>query len=263
MKQRLILILSVLIGVLAFVLTGRYLQAERERLFRDARKIEVIVASRNLPGGSTLRREDLAIKQVYESAVGENVFRPEDHRKILDKRLQYGLRRGEPVWWSYVDLPESARGGLAPMIREGLRAVALPISGAAGVSGHVRPNDRVDLLGTFTFPSADVPGEMESVTLTVLQDVTVLATGQRLARDDGMAGPSGGYSTMTFEVTPREAELLVFAEQARGQLYVALRNPGDVSFEDALPSVNFDHLQTRLPELNRYRQQSIRHKKEF
>jgi pilus assembly protein CpaB len=143
-----------------------------------------------------------------------------------------------------------------------MRALSISVSGAASVSGMVQPNDRVDVLGTFSFPAEGVQGEMESVTLTVLQDVTVLAVGNQLSRrPTDRARRSGGYSTVTLEITPREAELLVFAEQVKGRLVLSLRNASDVSFESDLPSVNFEQLQTTLPDMNRFRQQNIRHKR--
>ena len=71
---------------------------------------------------------------------------------------------------------------------------------------------------------------------------------------------SSGYNTVTVEVTPREAELLVFVENMRGHLTLALRNPEDVSYEKNLPEVNFDMLERELPELNSYRQMILRHK---
>ena len=71
------------------------------------------------------------------------------------------------------------------------------------------------------------------------------------------------YNSVTVEVTPREAELLVFAEHVRGQLILALRNPTDLSYEKDLPNINFQHLENRLPELNEYRQKYIRMKKDI
>jgi Flp pilus assembly protein CpaB len=119
-------------------------------------------------------------------------------------------------------------------------------------------------MGSFSFPSRKNPQQMEWVTLTVLQDVTVLATGQTLGKQVGEGNersrPSAGYSTITVEVTPREAELLVFVENIRGHLTLSLRNPSDVSFERDLPEINFDMLEKELPELNTFRQQKIRHK---
>jgi pilus assembly protein CpaB len=145
-----------------------------------------------------------------------------------------------------------------------MRAISISIGGAAGVSGLVQPSDRVDVLGSFSFPSRRNAQQMEWVTLTVLQDVTVLATGQTLGKQAGegleRSRAASGYSTITVEVTPREAELLVFVENMRGHLTLSLRNPSDVTFERDLPEINFDMLEKELPELNAFRQQKIRHK---
>lgn len=267
MKEKVVLLISILVGILAFWLTNRYLQKEREKLYAGAEKVKVVVAGRSLPAGTVLAVEDLAQSSVYKTAVGENVVRPEDLDTIIGKKLRYSLKRGEPVWWSQVDVPDRRRTGLAPMVRSGLRAISIAIGGADTVSGLVQPNDRVDILGTFSFPARDsAAGEFETVTLTVLQDVTVLATGQQLARTDSGSGQGawrpGGYSMVTLEVSPREAELLTFVQhmKGQGQLTLALRNPEDVGFETELPEVNFTHVEQSLGELNDYRQRYIRHK---
>lgn len=271
MKQKIVLIVAIAVGLVAFWLTSRYLQGERERLYADAERIRVVAAGTDLAAGTVLRIEDLGTQTVFRAAVGEQAVLPQDVDAILGKRLRYGMRRNDPLLWSFVDLPDGVRTGLAPMVRPGLRAISLSLSGDAAVSGLVQPNDRVDLLGTFTFPSRREPGQMETVTLTMLQDVSVLATGQRLARGEGVPGMGmgmqearpGGYSTVTFEVTPREAELLVFAQHMRGQLALSLRNPEDMSFETELPEVNFRHLEAVLEDLNLHRQRAIRHKREL
>lgn len=265
MKQKMVLILSVVCGFIAFVLTNRYLESEKEKLYRGAEKIQVLAAGRDLPVGTIVDpQKDLGTKTVFKSAVGENVCRVEDVETLRSKKVLFPLRKGDPINWSYIDMPDRSRGGLSSMIKPGLRAVSISVSGASAVSGLVQPNDRVDILGTFTFPSRKKPGETEAVTITVLQDVTVYATGNRLGKNaPGMAGAGGSFSTVTLEVTPREAELLVFAQHVKGQLLLTLRNEEDVSFEKDLPEVDFMHIEEKLPELNQYRQKYIRHKKDM
>ena len=260
MKNKLILVVAVLVGILAFWLSASYLDKERRTLYKGAIKVKVIVAKRDLPAMTVLSIEDLAINSVYKSSVGDNVFRVEDLDKISGKRLKYPLKRGEPLWWTHVDMPRDNLTGLSPIIKKRNRAISISISGAAAVSGLVKPNDHVDVLGTFTFPSRTNPQQVESVTLTLMQNVSVLATGQQLAQQvtESGAAEQGGYSTITFEVSPREAEILVFAQQTRGQLYLSLRNPDDIYSEIELPSVNFDYLEAVLKELNEKRQMKIR-----
>lgn len=266
MKQKLILFVSILAGLIAFGLTVKYLQHEREKILAEAKRVEVVVAAADLPAGSIIKQGDIAKKQVFQRSVGARVIMPESAREIIGKKLLFNINRADPIQWSDVDVPFKGEVGLAETILPGMRAISISVDAVSSVSSMIKPNDRVDVLGTFSFPSAEAPDQIETVTLTMLQDVTVLATGQRMAlkttfpADDRPDRAQRGYSTITFEVTPREAELLVFAQTMRGRLYLSLRNPADVSFVTDMPPVNFDHLQNNLPELNLIRQRQIRHK---
>lgn len=266
MKQKIIPIVSVLIGILAFFLTDRFLkrerdalERERQRLMEGARLTHVLGASRDIPSGTVLTKDDVGKLQVSQRNVGNRAILPEQVQMVLGKKVLFNIKALEPILWSDVEGGGVIGTGLARTINHGMRAISLNIGGAQGVSGMVQPNDRVDVLGTFTFPSKNKPGEMESVTLTVLQNVTVLATGQMMANEafDARGRRSGGYSTVTVEVSPEEAELLVFAEQTKGRLTLSLRNPSDVLFKADLPEVNFGHLENELPKINQSRQQRV------
>lgn len=269
MKQRMVLIISVLVGLLAFVMTRSYfehqlaeIEQERQLLLASEKQVDVIVAKKDLPDGTILTKSDLAAMSVPSRAVSKNTITVDDQERIFGKKLKYRLDAREALMWSYVDVPFRPGSGLAPMVSRNMRAVSININGSAGVSGLLQPNDRVDVMGSFSFPSRKETDKTEWVTLTLLQDVTVMATGQTLGRADGgdrLRSPSG-YSTVTVEVTPREAELLVFVENMRGHLTLALRNPEDMSYEKDLPEVNFDKLETELPVLNEYRQRVVRQK---
>ncbi|MEI7436249.1 MAG: Flp pilus assembly protein CpaB [bacterium] len=268
MKQKTVLIFSLIAGLIAFLLTRQYFAAkahqldkERERLFAGIHMVRVVASLRDLPVNTVLRREDLGEKQSLDRDVSKNTVLPADAEQIIGKKLKYSIERGNTLFWSDVDVPFRAGGGLSAIVTPKMRALSVNVSGAAAVSGLVQPNDRVDVLGTFYLPGKN-GAELEAVTLTLLQDVTVLAVGQRTARlGESLDRSAGsGYSMVTFEVTTRETELLVFTETMKGRLTLALRNPSDVSYERELPSLNFDQVQKILPELNQYRQITIRQK---
>ncbi len=269
MKQRMVLIISVVIGLLAFVMTQSYFRAklaalehERALMNSNEKRVEVLAAGRDLPAGTVLIKKDLLSKGILSRDVSKDNILVEDVDKFIGKKIKISVERAKPLMWSYVDVPARPGSGLAPMITSGRRALSISISGAAGVSGLVQPNDRVDVMGSFTFPSRKDPEKTEWVTLTLLQDVSVLALGQTLGKTEpgDRTRPSSGYSTVTLDVTPREAELLVFAENMKGHLTLSLRNPEDVSYEKNLPEINFSMLEEELPSLNTYRQQIIRRK---
>ena len=121
----------------------------------------------------------------------------------------------------------------------------------------VKPNDHVDVIGTFDLSDPGAAVRTKSlVTCTILQNVLVLATGQQTSKSRGKElGLSGGYSTVTLEVTPREAEMLAFSEQIKGRLVLTLRNRNDTSYERELPTVDFEKIKGEIEGLNLRRQQ--------
>ena len=275
MKQKILLVLSVAAGLLAMVLTQQYLAANNRKvenrlreLDRRYAKIGVLAAGRDLPAGTVLQRSDLKGLDVVASGVRGHAVPEQDLGLVIGRKTVAPVQAASPIYWSDLEGGDPSRRGLAADITERMRAISINVSGAAAVSGMVRPNNRVDVIGTFTFPSRTAPGEMELVTMTILQDVTVLACGRETSKTQAGASRPGGeaaggsYSTVTLEVTPREAEMLVFAEQIKGRLALALRNPDDVGYEKELPRVNFGKIEEEIESLNDYRQHTLRNKRE-
>jgi pilus assembly protein CpaB len=273
MKEKVILVVSLIFGLAALLMTTQYLKGKEAdfnkriaEIYAGARKVNVVVARDNIPGGTVLTKKDLIEDAVFASAAGSHAVRRDDVQQVLGKKIMFPVARGDVISWSFIEGGMPTTGGLSSLITPGLRAISLSVGGSSAVSGMIQPKDNVDVLGTFAFPSQDIPGQMETVTLSVLQDVTVLATGQTTSRQQLLAGrgksrSSGGYSTVTLEVTPRESELLVFAQQMKGSLTLTLRHPRDVGWKRDLPTVNFDHLQHELPAINLERQRDVRKKK--
>lgn len=80
------------------------------------------------------------------------------------------------------------------------------------------------------------------VTRTFLQNVRVLAVGTATTPTGAADRGNAAYSNVTVEVTPAEAEMLIFAlGQSRGRLNLVLRNPGDDAITP-LPSVNWTRM---------------------
>lgn len=268
MKQKIILLLSVLAGLIAAFLTGSYISAQKQALEREKsafdrrnRSVDVVVLAKSLPAGTTLTMADLGVLTFPERALREQTIRPEGNTalRLVGRKLAVGVTARQPLLWSDIEGGAPGDGGLASLLPPKMRAISISVSAAASVSQMVRPSDHVDVLGTFTLPSKTVEGVTELVTLTVLQDVLVLATGQETANT--YRGGDLNYALVTLQVTPHEAEVLTFAEQMRGRLTLSLRNPEDLHYEKDLQQINFDRIRTSLEELNTRRQKELLHKK--
>lgn len=267
MKQKVTLIVAILAGLLAAVLTRTYLaskDAELERMKREFRErhgvIEVLCYAENVPGGTKLEMKHLGTRKVPESGLRGQALSKQNADEIIGRKIISGHNNGELVFWSDIEGGNPTGSGLATDIRKKMRAVSINATGAAAVSGMVKPNDHVDVIGTFSFPK---PGDgdkqvQELVTCTMLQNVLVLATGKDTAKTSSAYNFGGSnYSTVTLEVTPREAEMLVFCEQIKGRLALTLRNRNDTSYEKELPQVDFEKIRSEIEELNMKRQMEI------
>jgi len=114
--------------------------------------------------------------------------------------------------------------------------MSMPVDNISGISGLLRPGDRVDIIGTFptgskdqVIPEAGGGSSVGYITMTLLQNVTLLAVGQDIQSNTG-DNDNNSYNSVTMSVTVEEAELLTIA-QTRGELELLLRHPEDVDIE--------------------------------
>ncbi|MFY9719527.1 MAG: Flp pilus assembly protein CpaB, partial [Candidatus Cybelea sp.] len=106
-------------------------------------------------------------------------------------------------------------------LRPGMRAVSIPVDRVKGVSGMILPGDRVDVIAIPPSRSQGAPPKAA----TMLRGIRVLAVGTNL--ENPTATPSAEEAaalTVTLEVTPKQADMLAWADQ-NATLRLALRSP--------------------------------------
>jgi pilus assembly protein CpaB len=144
----------------------------------------------------------------------------------------YPLPQGEPILERQL-AAAGAGAGLTAGIPSGMRAISVRSDEIVGVAGFLLPGTHVDVL--MTYHSASSP---EPQTLTVLQDVVVLAAGQQTHPQPD--GKPISVNEVTLLLKPEDAEKLVLATSL-GVIYFVLRNGADK--EQALtPPVGLDQL---------------------
>ena len=268
MKRQIVLIISLVAGLIAAILTRTYLtvkeneiKAEKARLVKKYGTIDGLAFARDVPSGEVLAKSDLGVKTVPAIGMRGQALTKDDLDIVVGRKTTVGHKALEVVFWSDIEGGNPREKGLSADVKRQMRAMSINVNGAASVSGMIKPNDHVDVIGTFNFP--DDEGKIkrgDPVTCTILQNVLVLATGKdtskTLSRELGVVGGSN-YSTVTLEVTPREAEMLAFAEQIKGRLILTLRNRNDTSSERELPQIDYVKIRQEMEELNLKRQQKI------
>ena len=265
MKRKIVLIASLVAGLLAALLTRFYIAAKdaevkdlKDAINRKYGTMEVLCYTKEIPSGTVLQKSDLGIKTVPAIGMRGQALTVESVTDIVGKKVLLGHRRGDVVFWADVEGGNPAAQGLSADIKRQMRAVSINCSGAASVSGMVKPNDHVDVIGSFDLSDPTKPSSSKAksiVTSTILQNVLVLAVGRQTAKM--RAQEHAAYTTVTLEVTPREAEMLAFTEQMKGRLVLTLRNRNDVHYEKELPKVDFEKIMSEIEDLNLKRQQKL------
>lgn len=237
MAKKKLLIAAVMVGLFAAALLYLYasqLEKEKEELVRD--QVEVVKAARNIPAGTPLAKDKITTEQVPQRFLPPNPLLENDLNIYLGTPLAVNVEEGAMILTSDFSVQEVSRT-LSTKIPPEERAMSIAVDAISGVSGLLRPGDRVDILGTFPIGTKDQVVTNEKgeegvgyVTMTMLQNVTLLATGQELSdvtSSENQQGRGSSYATVTLSVTIDEAELLTIA-QTRGKMTLLLRNREDV-----------------------------------
>jgi pilus assembly protein CpaB len=124
---------------------------------------------------------------------------------------------------------------IATLLPDGMRAASVRINDVSGVAGFVQPNDSVDVLITRQFQNGN---SGQQITDMLLQDVKVLAIGQRTQGADGK--PIAARNA-TLQVDPLAAQKLALAQEI-GSLSLVLRKPGQAQDMAMVPTVSLNDL---------------------
>lgn len=242
------LILSIALGTAAVLMVRNYITGENNAMNKGLEPVRIVVARRNIPANEPLEVEWVAARAVPKKFVHANAIYPEEVDLIISRELVYPIRAGDPILWMDFKGGERYRG-FSTMIKESERAMTVRVDEMSTIAGLIQPGDHIDMLGTFkrTSDSRDSRNEMET-TITLLQNVVVLAIGQITSARSGMRKDRSASGMLTILVTPEEAALLIHAQRV-GKLYNVLRNPEDIETFENLPKITFaDILQPRVRE---------------
>lgn len=162
MKQRLTLVLALVMAVAAVFLihiwTQRVTQHEA-----TVETVSVLVAARDIRANEVvdatmIRGEDIPRKYVSRAAVGLR-----EQPDILNQTVVSEIPSGQVILWSDFRIDPTIYQ-LSRTLEAGERAVSISVDHVTGISGHIRPDDLVDIIATFQVPDEVKmqPGEKDA-----------------------------------------------------------------------------------------------------
>lgn len=229
----LVLVLGIgIAGMAAYMVQGQFTALQRENLrLRSAQApavptTEVYVAKTAMRFGQELKPENVAKVIWPEKAVPEGAFTdvaalfPENRQP---RTVLRALEPYEPLMAVKLTEP-GEEAGITSQIEPGMRAFTIKVDATTGVSGFLRPGDRVDV---YWSGSTRATGNVTKLIETALNLVAVdqnsdpdRATQVQIAR------------TVTVEVSPQQVANLTQA-QATGRLTLSLVGADDQTVAQA------------------------------
>lgn len=224
---------AVVLGVIAALVAVNYVQQQvSARTARvAAADTPVAVATRDFAVGETMVAADFASRPVPGDLVPADAITPDNYGQYVGRMVRAPIRKGAPLSASaLVPLYDQ----FSRVLKAGMVGYTLPVDDNNSVSGMVAPGDRVDVLLTFDGDSAEAGGakgaaapKQGSQVVPLLENILVLATGGRVG-DTPQTEETAGYSNITLELEPAQAQQLTVAQKA-GQLRLLLRSKDDES----------------------------------
>jgi pilus assembly protein CpaB len=187
-------------------------------------KSQYVAAAANMEAGQVIKAENLRMVDWPANVPLPGAFNAP--QPLVGRIVMYPLAAGEPILER--QLASAGSGlGLTIKIPDGMRAISLRSDEVVGVAGFLLPGTHVDVLVTMRPPNGGDP-----ITNTVLQDVQVLASGQKTEPDP--EGKPVTATVVTLLVKPDDAERVDLAS-TQGIVHFVLRNGVDREQRKATP----------------------------
>lgn len=250
MNQSRAFLMSLIFAGLAMMLVYFYVSEKESTITSEfGTPITVIVAAKDINEFEEIQQSMLTTKVIpikFAQPGAYNMIKSGTAEKISQYTVETfvgavasaPIRKGEQVLLNKV-LLKGSDTGLASQVAISRRALSIPANDLTGVTRLLKPGDRVDLISSIQYKGT---GGQEAEVKTLLQNVHVLAVGEVIQNkipqafeQDPLSGSrkainlrgSRQYNAVTIEVTPQDAQSVIWALQNGSEIFMTLRNPVD------------------------------------
>ncbi|WP_299841892.1 Flp pilus assembly protein CpaB [uncultured Roseovarius sp.] len=239
----LVLIVGLGLAGFAVYMAKNYIQGYQTQLANERAQrmpaietVEIYVADKPLKYGEVLREDSVRVTSFPKQSLPEGVYEtmealfPEGNDE--PRTVIRAMEKNEAILAVKVTAP-GEDAGLTSQLERGMRAFAIKVDVSSGVSGFLRPGDRVDVYWTGKISGKGARTEGNST-----GDVTkLIETGVRLIAVDQVAnGDTTGAiiaRTVTVAVLPQQVAALAQA-QTTGRLALSLVGAEDDTVAEAI-----------------------------
>ena len=235
-KRMLNLIIGIGLAVIAILLIHTRMQQDQkliQQLVNKGEILEVVVARVDITKESTITQNMVAVKKIRSNSYQPGDLTTPD--SAINKFAVVDILKGQHINSNMLRVAAGTKF-LSQRIPKGMRAITVPVDKISSIEGLTKPNDYVDIIGTFAI------GGRQNLVVTLFQGVKILATGKNLSpyRTDSSA------DTVTLALKSEDVKLLTYVLEAGHKIRLVLRAPLDSSQEMGYSGVTYETLMKRI-----------------
>lgn len=211
------------------------LAAERNNRDPGIDTVDIYVAAEALKYGQTLTPDKVRLTPFPKASLPKGVFKSKDalfpDGENLPRRALRSIEKNEAILAVKVTEP-GQEAGITSQLEPGMRAFAINVDASSGVSGFLRPGDRVDIYWTGKLGDGLQleGGSSGDITRLIEDNIKLVAVGQVT---DPETTETINASTVTASVTPQQVAALKQA-QSTGRLSLSLVGADDTSIAQVI-----------------------------
>ncbi|MCG7496159.1 Flp pilus assembly protein CpaB [Vibrio sp. Of7-15] len=259
MKIKKLVFLSIFLSIAGFLLMALFLvQPVAEELTETrVQKVEVLIASSNIESGRVFSSSSFEWKSVDKSELNKLVSYIArdsfDIQSLHGSVINGDFKKGRIISSDDFIFPDNG-GYLSLVLKEGYRAVSVPVDQVTASSGLIGPGDWVDLVLIASKEEELRTNNNDTQDLyvkTILEKVKVLAFNDAVRHDKYLEVQKGnkGFvpddSAVTLQVSALEANKIILAKQL-GTLSMVLRNSHEEKAQLGANRVNINNIAPEL-----------------
>jgi pilus assembly protein CpaB len=229
MKTPRALLFAIIAGALAAISLYLYISGRENFWNSKYGKVQVLSAKVDIQKYQMINEAMLDSKAIPREFMEPDALTIEDAGKVVAYMADVTIKKGSQITYAKVSPPGGGQASV--LIEKDERACTISVNDVTGVGSLIRPQDRIDILGTF---KADDKGGKQTEVVTLFQNVRVLAVGRNYmfeaspisGKEKGLgslASAGTSFSNVTVVMTPRQCMDLTVAQQV-GVLTLTLRS---------------------------------------
>lgn len=246
MRQKIALVASIILGLITVFAMKVYIDKQKQDATPDVETTYVFVANKRLTKGQRVTEEMFKKTKLPTDMSTPDMVTPTSVSLVANKVINRNVDRGGLLMQSDFIRAEKRTSSIIP---KGKRLMTIAVDQVTGISGLIKPGNKVDILWTRSLRKVGSGGDNNQKTITLLSKVSVYAIDSVTSPFINPSKKRASYRSVTLFITPREAPIVATAQET-GKLTLILRPMQETVIDVKIPTIQLEDVEREAGEAN-------------